>query len=119
MKKNTNIEKTLKKLKYNPGLVVKITAEKVRSIHIAKVLAQCPEKVIFTEKVKNFEWLAFKDIDCSRFDFSTAVNLSRIGTKCFKNAKNIHWSETLDCPDQEIDAFEDAQIIGKENQNTI
>ena len=112
-------EKMLKELKYNPGLVVKISAQIVGSLHVIKALQQCPEKVIFTKNVKKFEWLAFKDVNCDRFDFTTAINLCKIGSKCFKNAKNIHWSETLECSDQEPDAFEDAQIIGKNNEISI
>ena len=62
--------------------------------------------------------LAFKDVDCSRFDFSTAINLERIGKKCFKNAKNVYWSTVLDRADKESDSFENARIIGKENENS-
>ena len=70
--------------------------------------------IVFTKNVKKFDMLAFKDVDCARIDFSTATNLTRISKKCFKNAKNIHWSEILEKADQSSDAFENAHIIVKE-----
>ena len=108
-----NTKKQNNKIKYNKGLIVKITSKVVSAIHVGNATMQCPEFIVFTKNVKKFDMLAFKGVDCSRIDFSTATNLERIGRKCFKNAKNIHWSEVLEKADQEPDSFENAAIIGK------
>lgn len=99
---------------YNKGMIVKISSKVVNSTHVAYATMQCPEFIIFTKNVKKFDMLAFKGVDCFRFNFSTATNLERIGKKCFKNAKNIWWSEVLEKAEQENDSFEDASIINKE-----
>ena len=119
MNDNTKIENTEKMPKYNKGLVVKISASVVTYINIARALAKLPEKIVFTKSVKKFSMLAFKDIDCDRIDFSTAVKLERIATKSFKGAKNIHWSNTLNCPNQEPDSFENAEILYKSDEISI
>ena len=115
----TQDNKTQEKINYNEGLTVKITAKIVDAVNVANALAECPEFIIFTKNVKKFDMLAFKGVDCKRFDFSTAINLERIGTKCFKNAKNIQWCGVLERAEQMENSFENAEIIGREQTNTI
>lgn len=118
MTKEVNKNKE-EKIHYNKGLKIKITAKCVKYMHVDKALSECPEVIVFTKNVRKFDMTAFKDVDCSRFDFSTAINLERIGTKCFKGAKNIHWSNTLNCSNREPDSFEDALILDKEDTKLI
>ena len=102
------------KISYNKGLIIKIAAKEVKYTHVFRAIMECPELIIFTKNVQKFEMLAFKDFDCNRIDFSTATNLEKVGKKCFKNAKNIHWTKVLENAEQELDSFEGAIIVGKE-----
>lgn len=108
--------KETKKMRYNEGLIVSIKSKEVNFSHIMRAKEQCPEKIVFTKNVKKITQLAFKDVDCDRFDFSTAVNLRRIAAKAFKNAKNVHWCEVLANADQEDNSFEDAHVINKNTE---
>lgn len=105
------------KIHYNPGLIVKICVKEVNYSHVNKALEQRPEKIIFTKNVRKIGFLAFKDVDCDRIDFSTAINLCEIGTKAFKNAKNIHWCDVLENANRTSQCFEDAKIIEEVIEN--
>ena len=100
------------------GTIV-LNNKKITKSKVVSALKTQPKKVVFTDNVQQFDMLAFSGVNCLPFDFSTAKNLSKIGSSCFKNAYNVIWTSTLDLAESATNSFDNIRIIAKIEDDKI